>query len=60
MSEAIIQPPRHPRRATLPPATPRPSGQGSLYQDPAMILIAALGISFVTLVLVTGWLLVHG
>jgi hypothetical protein len=32
----------------------------SLMQDPAMILIGALGLSFIMLLGVTGWLLIAG
>lgn len=57
MNNVVFRPSRQPR-VTLPqPAESRSSG--SLSQDPAIILIIALGISFVTLAMVTGWLLIQ-
>lgn len=58
MNDVVFRPSRQPR-VTLPQAAERQSS-GSLLQDPAIILIIALGISFVTLVMVTGWLLIQG
>lgn len=58
MNDAVF---RHPRqsRATLPNAMQQKPA-GPLQQDPAIILIAALAISFVMLAMVTGWLLIQG
>ena len=58
MNDVVSRPSRQPR-VTLPQAAERQSSV-SLLRDPAIILVIALGISFVTLVLVTGWLLIQG
>ena len=58
MNDVVFRPSRQPR-ITLPQAAEQQSGS-SLLQDPAIILLVALGISFVTLVLATGWLLIRG
>lgn len=58
MNDVVFRPTRQPR-VTLPQTAEKHSG-GSLPQDPAIILLVALGISFVTLVLATGWLLIRG
>ena len=58
MNDVVFRPARQPR-ITLPQAVEKHSGS-SLLQDPAIILLVALGISFVTLVLATGWLLIRG
>jgi hypothetical protein len=58
MNDVVFRPTRQPR-VTLPQSgESQPSG--SLLQDPAIILVIALGISFVTVVMVTGWLLIQG
>ncbi len=58
MNDVVFRPSGHPR-VTLPQdAATRPGS--SRQQDPAIILIVALSISFVTLVLATGWLLIRG
>ncbi|MCK5875951.1 MAG: hypothetical protein KAG82_14740 [Alcanivoracaceae bacterium] len=58
MNDVVFRPTRQPR-VTLPQdAVNRPGS--SRQQDPAIILIVALGLSFVTLVLATGWLLIRG
>ena len=58
MNDVVFRPSRHPR-VTLPQDAESHSS-GSLLQDPAIILVIALGIAFVTLVMVTGWLLIQG
>lgn len=58
MNNAVFRSSRQPD-VTLPQPAGRPSG-GSLLQDPAIILVIALGISFATLVMATGWLLIQG
>ncbi len=58
MNDVVFRPSRQPR-VTLPQAAESRSS-GSLIQDPAIILVIALGISFVTLIMVIGWLLIQG
>lgn len=58
MNDAVFRPPRQ-SRVTLPNAMQQKPA-GSLMQDPAIILIVALAISFVMLAIVTGWLLIQG
>lgn len=58
MNDVVFRPSRQPR-VTLPQAAGKHSGN-PLLQDPAIILLVTLGISFVTLVLATGWLLIRG
>ena len=57
MNDVVFRPSRQ-SRDTLPQAAEKYSG-GSLQQDPAIILLVALGVSFLTLVLATGWLLIR-
>ncbi|MEE4251076.1 MAG: hypothetical protein V2I38_10845 [Alcanivoracaceae bacterium] len=57
MNNVVFRPSGQPR-VTLPNSEEQqPAG---LLQDPAIILIAALGISLVMLVTAIGWLLIQG
>lgn len=57
MNNVVFRPSRQPRVTLLQPADRQSSS--SLLQDPAIILVIALGISFATLVMATGWLLIQ-
>jgi hypothetical protein len=57
MSDVVF---REAHRARLTLTGANQGAQKSLMQDPAMILIASLGLSFMMLLGVTGWLLLGG
>ena len=58
MNDVVFRPSGHPCVNIYQDAVNRPGS--SRQQDPAIILIVALSISFATLVVATGWLLIRG
>ena len=57
MNSAVFRPSRQPRVTLRNAEQQQPTG---LLHDPAIILIAALGISLIMLVTAIGWLLIQG